>query len=77
MHFILVGLNGDAAQCRIAANIIRFPQVSVTRGKAVFKQFEQVNLAAGFCQRVKVLIVNVNIPVNMRLGNLVGITYSS
>ncbi len=70
MHLILVCLNGDTGQGGIAADIVWLPQIAVTGGKTAFEQLDQVDLAAGFRQRVKILIVNVDIPINIGSGDL-------
>ena len=67
---VLVGLDGDACQRRIAGNIIGLPQVAVTGGKAVLEQLDEINLTAGGGQGQKVQIVNVDVTVDVRLGLL-------
>ena len=65
MHFILVGLDGDAGQSRIAADIVRLPQKAVARAESAAEQADQVDLAAGFREHIKILIVDMDIPVHM------------
>ena len=70
VHFVLVGLDGNAGQGRIATDIIGLPQIAVARGKAVVEQLDQIDLAAGFRQGVEILVVNVDIPFGVCLGNV-------
>ena len=72
VHFVLVGLDGDASQGRVAGNGVGLPQIAVTSGKAVVEQLDQIDLAAGFRQGVEVFIVNVNIPFGMGLCDVRG-----
>lgn len=72
MHLVLVGLDGDASQGGIALNAVGLPQGAVTGGKAVVEQLEQVNLAAGLGQHVKILVVDMDVAVDVGGGNVLG-----
>ena len=67
---VLVGLYGDAGQRRVGSDVVRLAQVAVAGGKAIFKQLDEVDLAAGGGQREEVHVVDVDIPVAVRLGVL-------
>ena len=67
---ILIGLNGNAGQCGIAADVIWLTQEAMSGGKTVFKQPEQVNLGTGGGQCVKIKIVNMDIAFPVCLGNM-------
>ena len=57
---VLVGLDGDTGQRRIALYVLRLAQVTVAGVKSVGKQAVNINLAAGRRQRVEVEVVDVN-----------------
>ena len=65
---VLVGLDGDAGQRRIAGDVVRLPQEAMAGGKAAFKQPVQVDLAAGGGQGEEIQVVDVDIPVAVGLG---------
>ena len=65
---ILVGLNGNGRQRRIAGNALRLAQIAVPGRKAAMEQLQQVNLAAGGGEGVEVEIMNVNVSLGVRLG---------
>ena len=44
----------------------------MTGGKAVVEQLEQVNLAAGLGQHVKILVVDMDVAVDVGGGNVLG-----
>lgn len=67
---VLVRLNGNARKRRVAGNIVRLAEVSVTGGKSAVEQLEQVYLAAGGGERQEVEVVYVDIAVDVRLGVL-------
>ena len=70
MLIVLITLNGNAGQCRIGLNMLRFSDEPVSGGKSALKQFFQVDLAAGRRQREKIQIVDVNVSGDMRLRML-------
>ena len=72
VHFVLIRLNRNTGKGRIAENTFRFFQIAVPGGKSVFKQFGQIDLTAGFCQHVKVFVVNMNIAVGVCLCHVFG-----
>ena len=80
MHLVLVGLNGDAGQCRITADVVGLPEIAVPGGESAMEQRHRVNLTAGFRQRIKVLVVDVNFSRAVGLchlgGNHIGIIKS-
>ena len=63
---VLVGLDRDARQSRIGADVVRLTQEVVTGRKAVAEQLQQIDLAAGGGQREKIQIVNVDVAVAVR-----------
>ena len=65
---VLVGLDRDARERCIRADVVRLTQEAVTGREAALKQFEQVDLAAGRGQRQEVQIVDVDIALAVRLG---------
>ena len=72
MHFVLVGLDGNAGQGGIAADIIRLAQIPMPRREASLKQLYQIDLAAGFGQGIKILVVDMDIPAPVGLDHLLG-----
>ncbi len=72
VHFILVGLNGNAGQSRITFNGIGFAQIAVPGGEAVSEQRNQVNLAAGFREHVKIFVMDVDVAVGVRGRGVLG-----
>ena len=67
VHLILVGLDSDTGQSRIAPYVLWLSKVSMAGGKAVFKQLYQVYLAAGLGEGVKILVVDMDVPVGVSL----------
>ena len=57
---VLVGLDGNAGQRRIALYVLRLAQIAVAGIEAVGEQPVDIDLAAGRRQRVKVKVVYVN-----------------
>ena len=72
VHLVLVGLDRDTGQRRIAGDGSGLPDISVSRGEPVLEQFDQVDLAAGFRQHVKIFVVDVNIPMDVRRCDILG-----
>ena len=66
MLIVLVGLDRDARQSRIGADVVRLTQEAVTGRKAVAEQLQQIDLAAGGGERQKIQVVDVNITVAVR-----------
>ena len=67
MLVVLVGLDGNARQGGIAVDIVGLTQHAVTRGESAVEQFQQVDLAAGGGQGVKVQVMNMDIAIAVRL----------
>ena len=65
---VLVGLNGNGRQRRIAGNALRLAQVAVPGGEASVEQLQKVYLAAGGGEGVKIKIVDMDIALGVRLG---------
>ena len=65
---VLVGLNRNTSQSGIAGNIVWFSQEAMSSRKAMLKQLNQVNLAAGCCQRQEIQVMNVNVAVPVSLS---------
>ena len=63
---VLVGLQRNAGQRRIALNVVGLAQKAVAGGKAARKQLDDVDLGTGRGQRVKIKIVDVDISLTMR-----------
>ena len=68
MLVVLVGLDGNAAQCGIAGDVLGLPQVAVAGGEAVPKQGGQLNLAAGGGEGVEVLVMDMDVALPVGLG---------
>ena len=65
---VLVGLDGDAGQGRVAGDVVGLAQHAVARGEATLEQLAQLDLAAGGGQRVEVHIVDVDVALAVGLG---------
>ena len=65
---VLVGLNGNAGQSRIACDILRFAKMAVAGIETVFKKFKNIYLAAGGGKGKKIQIVNMDISVMVGSG---------
>ena len=72
VHFVLVGLNRNTGQRRVAADIIGLTQKTVAGGKTAVEQLDQINLAASFRQRVEIHVVDVDVAAAVRLRNVRG-----
>ena len=70
VHLVLIGLNGNARQSRIRADIIWLPEEAMSSRKTALEQLQEVNLAAGLRQHVKILVVDVDIAVSMGCCNI-------
>ena len=58
---VLVGLDGDGCQRRIALDALWLTQKAVSGRKAAVKQIDNVNLGAGGGQRIKVKVMDVDV----------------
>ena len=65
---VLIGLDGDAGERGIALDVVRFPQEAVSGGESALEELEEVDLAAGRCERVEIEIVDMNIAFAVRFG---------
>ena len=72
VHFVLVGLNGDAAQGRVGADVVGFPQAAVSGGKAALEELQKIDLAAGLGEHVEIHVVDMNVAVYMGGGDVLG-----
>lgn len=70
MLVILIGLKGDAGKRAVALNALRLAQEAVAGIESALEQLLDVNLAAGGGKREKIQIVNVDVPVLVRLAVL-------
>ena len=61
MLVVLVGLERDARQRRVRADVVRLTQEAVTGRKTALEQLEQVNLAAGGGQGEEIQVVDVDV----------------
>ena len=64
---VLVGLDGDAGQRRIAVDVVGLAKHAVPRGEAAVEQLQQVNLAAGGGQGVEIQVMDMDVAVPVRL----------
>ena len=69
---VLVGLNGDGRQRRIAGNAVGLPQEAVAGGEAIVEQTQNVDLGAGGGQRIEIKVVDVYVTLRMGAGLLGG-----
>ena len=65
---VLVGLDRDARQSRIALDVVGLAQEAVTGREAALEQLEQIDLAARRRQRVEVEVVDVDVALAVRLA---------
>ena len=65
---VLVGLNGNAGERRIALNVVRLAQKAVACTETAVKQLFNIDLTAGGCQRQKIEVMDVDVAVKMRFG---------
>ena len=64
---ILIRLNCDTSECRIAVNIVWFTKETMTCRKAILKKLDEVDLTASCCKCKVVQIVDMNISLIMSL----------
>ena len=67
---VLVGLDGDARERRVRADVVRLAQEAVAGGEPAVEKLEQVDLAARHRERVEVEVVDVYPPLAVRAGLL-------
>ena len=60
---VLIGLDRDACESRIAFYVVRLSQMSVTCGKAAFQQFHQIYLAACHRKSIEIHVVYMYVSV--------------
>ena len=65
---VLVRLDGNAGQGRVAGNVVGLAQHAVAGGEAALEQLAQLDLAAGGGQGVEVHVVDVDIALAVGLG---------
>ena len=64
---VLVGLDGNGRQRRVARDALRLAQITVARREAAVEQAQQVDLAARRRQRVEVEVVDVDVALAVGL----------
>jgi len=67
---ILIGLDGDGCQSRIALDALRLTKIAVTGGEAAVEQLQNVDLTAGSGQGVEIEIVDMDVALPVCLGML-------
>ena len=67
---VLVALDGDAGQRRVAGDVVGLAQHAVTRGEAALEQLLQLDLAACGSERIEVHVVDVDVALTMRSREL-------
>ena len=67
---VLVRLDGDAGERRVAGDVVGLAQESMAGGEAVLEQFLNVDLATGRGQGVKIKIVDMDIAILVGFGML-------
>lgn len=65
MLIVLVGLDGDTSECRIAGDVVRLAQHAMTGGEATLEQAAQIDLAARSGERVEIHVVDVDVAFAM------------
>ena len=70
MLVILVGLDGNGRQSRIALDALGLPQVAMARGEAAVEQLQNIDLTAGGGKAVEIKVVDVDIALPVCLGML-------
>ena len=65
---VLVRLDGNAGQGRVAGDVVGLAQHAVAGGEAALEELAQLDLAAGGGQGVEVHVVDVNIALAVGLG---------
>ena len=65
---VLVGLNGNTGERRVALDIVGLSQKAVPRRKPALEQFEQIDLTARSGERVEVEIVDMYIAFSVSLA---------
>ena len=72
VHFVLVGLDGDAGQCGIALDGLRLAQVAMPGGKPVAKQPDKIYLATGLREHVEILVMDVDVAIDVGGRGILG-----
>ena len=67
MLVVLVGLDGDAGEGRVARDVVGLPQKAVPGAEAAGEELVDVDLAAGGRQRQEIEVVDVDVPRQVRL----------
>ena len=67
---VLVGLDGDARQRRVGADVVGLAQEAVAGGEAAVEELHEIDLAARHRERVEVEVVDVDVALAVRLGLL-------
>ncbi len=67
---VLVRLDRDAGECAVGGDIVGFTNEAVTGGEAVLEELQQVDLAAGGGEGQKVEVMDVDVALTVRLGEL-------
>ncbi len=70
MLIILIGLNGDTGQGRIAVNIVRLSQMAMPGAEAILEELDDINLTAGCGQGEEIQVMNMDITLFMGSGML-------
>ena len=65
---VLVGLHRDARQRGIRADVVRLTDVPVAGREPAVEQLDEVNLAAGRCQRQEIQVVDMDIALTVGFG---------
>ena len=65
---VLVGLDGDGRQRRVALDALRLAQETVAGGEAPVEQVDDVDLGAGGGQRIKIEVMDVDVALPVGLG---------
>ena len=68
MLVVLVGLDGNAGQGRIAGDVHGLPQGAVAGAEPVPEQGGQLNLAAGGGEGIEVLVMDVDVALRVGMG---------
>ena len=68
MLVVLVRLDGDAGQRRVAGDVVGLAQHAVAGGEAALEQLAQLDLTAGGGQGVEVHVVDVDVALAVGLG---------
>ena len=70
VHLVLVRLDRYAGERGVAGDAVGLAQVAVAGGETALEELQQVDLAAGLGQHVEILVVNVDVAVDVRRGDV-------